>query len=69
MATGAWARAAADDDAVLEALFRALERRDTLSDRERSALAEAIAEVRIYGPNDTLVRAGATAEYSTLLIS
>jgi len=69
MATGAWARAATDEDAVLEALFRALERRDSLSDRERAALAEAMAEVRIYGPDDTLLRAGATAEYSTLLIS
>ena len=69
MATGAWARAATDDEAILEALFRALERRDSLSERERAALAQAIAEVRIYAPNDTLVRAGATAEYSTLLIS
>jgi len=69
MATGAWAQAATDDEAVLESLVRALERRDTLSEAERDALAQAIAEVRIYAPNDTLIRAGATAEYSTLLVS
>jgi len=69
MATGAWAQAATDDEAILHALVRALERRDTLSEAERDALAQAIAEVRIYAPNDTLIRAGVTAEYSTLLVS
>lgn len=69
MATGAWAKATADEDAILEALFRALERRDRLSDRERHALADALAEVRIYAPDDTLIRAGNGTEYSTLLVS
>lgn len=68
MATGAWARTETDDAAIVELLIRALERRDILSDRERDALARAIAEVRIYAPGDTLIRAGASAEYSTLLL-
>src|SRR3569833_64327 len=68
MATGARVRTDNDDTAVVDLLVRALERRDTLSDREREALARSIAEVRIYAPGDTLVRAGVTAEYSTLLL-
>jgi CRP-like cAMP-binding protein len=39
-----------------------------LSARERAALAEAVAEVRLYAPGDTLIRAGAPTEYSTLLL-
>jgi len=68
MATGAKPRIANNDDAVVDLLIRALERRDTLSDRERAALTRAIAEVRVYAPGDTLIRAGVSAEYSTLLI-
>jgi len=49
-------------------LIRALERRDTLSDREREALIKAIAEIRVHPPGDTLIRAGVSAEYSTLLV-
>jgi CRP-like cAMP-binding protein len=70
MATGARAQAATyQENAVVEGLVRALERRDTMSDRERAALAKAVAEVRIYAPGDTLIRAGAPSEYSTLLLS
>lgn len=68
MATGARVRNERDDGAIVDLLIRALERRDTLSDRERDALVRAIAEVRIYAPGDTLIRAGVSAEYSTLLI-
>ena len=68
MATGARARTEIDDTAIVDLLIRALERRDILSDRERDALARAIAEVRIYAPGDTLIRAGVSAEYSTLLL-
>lgn len=68
MATGARARSENDDSAVVDLLIRAIERRDTLSERERAALAESVAEVRIYAPGDTLIRAGAPAEYSTLLL-
>jgi CRP-like cAMP-binding protein len=68
MATGARTRDASDDMAIVDMLIRALERRDTLSERERDALAEAIAEIRIHPPGDTLVRAGVSAEYSTLLV-
>jgi CRP-like cAMP-binding protein len=68
MATGARIREATDDAVIVEMLIRALERRDTLSDREREAITKAIAEVRIHPPGDTLVRAGVTAEYSTLLV-
>lgn len=68
MATGARVQTAGDDDAIVEALLRAIERRDALSDREREALAKAIAEVRVHAPGDTLIRAGAPAEYSTLLV-
>jgi len=68
MATGARARTESDDAAVVDLLIRALERRDTLSDRERDALVRSIAEVRIYAPGDTLIRAGVPAEYSTLLV-
>lgn len=68
MATGARARTESDDALIVALLVRALERRDTLSERERDALARAVAEVRIYAPGDTLVRAGVTAEYSTLLV-
>ena len=68
MATGARIRTDSDDAAIVDLLIRALERRDTLSDGERDALAQSIAEVRIYAPGDTLVRAGVSAEYSTLLL-
>jgi CRP-like cAMP-binding protein len=68
MATEARVRTASDDEAIVETLIRALERRDVLSDRERAALVKGIAEVRIHAPGDTLIRAGATAEYSTLLV-
>lgn len=68
MATGARIRTATDDEAIVEMLIRALERRDTLSGRERDALISAIAEVRIHPPGDTLIRADVSAEYSTLLV-
>jgi CRP-like cAMP-binding protein len=68
MATTARARTELDDTTIVDLLIRALERRDTLSDRERTALSRAVAEVRIYAPGDTLIRSGAPAEYSTLLI-
>jgi CRP-like cAMP-binding protein len=69
MATEARTQAASGDkNEVVAALVRALERRDTLSARERAALAEAVAEVRLYAPGDTLIRAGAPTEYSTLLL-
>ena len=68
MATGARTQAASDDEVIVETLIRALERRDTLSDNERDALAKAIAEVRIHPTGDTLIRAGVSADHSTLLI-
>lgn len=68
MATGARIRTATDDEAIVEMLIRALERRDVLTDRERDALTKSIAEVRIHPPGDTLIRAGVPAEYSTLLV-
>jgi CRP-like cAMP-binding protein len=68
MATGARARTESEDTATVDLLIRALERRDALSDREREALARSIAEVRLYAPGDTLIRAGVSAEYSTLLV-
>lgn len=68
MAIGAQIRTANDDIPIVEMLLRALERRDILSDRERDVLAGAIAEIRIHAPGDTLIRAGVSAEYSTLLI-
>ncbi|WP_162875662.1 Crp/Fnr family transcriptional regulator [Sphingomonas crusticola] len=58
-----------DDLAVVDVLIRALERRDRLSDRERAALAAAVGEMRTHPTGDTLIRAGAPAEYSTLLVS
>jgi CRP-like cAMP-binding protein len=69
MATEARTQALSGDrNEIVAALVRALERRDTLSARERAALAEAVAEVRLYAPGDTLIRAGAPTEYSTLLL-
>jgi len=68
MATGARKQTGEDDSIIVEMLIRALERRDTLSDREREALIKSIAEVRIHPPGDTLIRAGVSAEYSTLLV-
>jgi CRP-like cAMP-binding protein len=68
MATGARVQTERNDNAVIDLLIRALERRDMLSDREREALTRGIAEVRIYPPGDTLIRAGVSAEYSTLLV-
>ncbi len=68
MATGARIRTETDDEAIVAMLIRALERRDTLTDRERDALIKAIAEVRIHPPGDTLIRAGVSAEFSTLLV-
>src|SRR6187402_3520428 len=57
-----------DDEAIVDVLVRALERRDRLSDRERSVLADSVGELRIHAPGDTLIRAGSPAEYSTLLL-
>jgi CRP-like cAMP-binding protein len=68
MATGARRQIESDDSATVALLVRALERRDRLTDNERDALAKAIAEVRVHPPGDTLIRAGASAEFSTLLI-
>ncbi len=69
MATGARARTlASNEDEIVDVLVRALERRDRLSDRERTALADAVAEVRIHPPGDTLLHARAPTEYSTLLL-
>jgi len=68
MATGARKQTGDDDAIIVGMLIRALERRDTLSDREREALIKAIAEIRVHPPGDTLIRAGVSAEYSTLLV-
>lgn len=68
MATGARKQTGDDDSIIVGMLIRALERRDTLSDREREALIKAIAEIRVHPPGDTLIRAGVSAEYSTLLV-
>jgi CRP-like cAMP-binding protein len=53
---------------VVDALVRALERRDTVSERERDALAAAVGEIRIHPAGNTLIRAHRPAEASTLLI-
>src|SRR4051812_46630986 len=55
-------------DAV-NGLVRALERRDSVSPRERDALAEAVGEIRIHPAGNTLIRAHRVTESSTLLIS
>ena len=69
MATEARARPIpSDETATVDMLIRAIERRDTLSPTERGALADAIAEERFYAQGDTLIRAGVSAEYSTLLL-
>lgn len=73
MATGRMAalltpQDADDHRALAGLLIRAIERRDCLSERERAALEEAVGEVRIHPIGDTLIRAGAPAEFSTLLI-
>ena len=68
MATGARAQDIGDSSIIFEMLIRALERRDVLSDREREALAQGIAEIRVHPPGDTLIRAGVSADHSTLLI-
>lgn len=52
----------------MDALVRALERRDTVSARERDALAAAVGEIRIHPAGDTLIRAHRMTESSTLLI-
>lgn len=53
---------------VVDALVRALERRDSVSTRERDALAAAVGEIRIHPAGNTLIRAHRPAEASTLLI-
>ncbi len=53
---------------VVDALVRALERRDTVSAREREALAAAVGEVRLHPAGNTLIRAHRQTESSTLLI-
>jgi CRP-like cAMP-binding protein len=68
MAAGLPTQTSAGDEAIA-ALLCALERRDTLTPRERAALAEAVAEVKVYGPGETLIRARSSAESSTLLLS
>lgn len=57
------------DIATVDVLIRALAQRDQLPDRERAALAAAVGEVRIHPPGDTLIRARAPADHSTLLLS
>src|SRR4051812_36045888 len=57
------------DIGTVDVLIRALERRDRLPDAERIALAAAVGETRVHPQGDTLIRAGAPAEYSTLLLS
>jgi CRP-like cAMP-binding protein len=57
------------DVGSVDVLIRALERRDRLPDAERIALAAAVGEIRVHPQGDTLIRAGASAEYSTLLLS
>lgn len=54
---------------AVDALVRALERRDSVSSRERDALAAAVGEIRIHPAGDTLIRAHRMTESSTLLIS
>ncbi|MET0184237.1 MAG: Crp/Fnr family transcriptional regulator, partial [Achromobacter sp.] len=56
------------DLATVDVLIRALAQRDQLPERERVALAGAIGEIRVHPPGDTLIRAGASAEFSTLLL-
>ena len=68
MATGARRQTGNDDAIIVTMLIRSLERRDMLSERERDALVKAIAEVRVHPPGDTLIRAGASADHSTLLV-
>lgn len=53
---------------VVDGLVRALERRDTVSARERETLAAAVGEVRLHPAGNTLIRAHRQAEASTLLI-
>jgi CRP-like cAMP-binding protein len=57
-----------DHEQAVDALVRALERRDTVSARERAALAAAVGEIRIHPHGNTLIRAHRPAEFSTLLI-
>jgi CRP-like cAMP-binding protein len=64
-ATGAFATG---QDRSIGKLLRSLERRDALSDRERAALAAAMGEVRVHPAGDTLIRAHAPTESSTLLL-
>jgi CRP-like cAMP-binding protein len=57
-----------DNSDVVDALVRALERRDTVTAREREALAAAVGEVRLHPAGNTLIRAHRQTESSTLLI-
>ena len=57
------------DQALIEALIRALTRRDALAARERDALVAALGEVRAHPPGDVLARAHTPIESSTLLLS
>jgi len=68
MATGARKQIGDDETVIVEMLIQALERRDTLSESEREALIKSIAEVRVHPPGDTLIRAGVSADHSTLLV-
>lgn len=56
------------NDQAVDALVRALERRDTVSAHEREILAAAVGEVRVHPPGNTLIRAHRPTESSTLLI-
>jgi CRP-like cAMP-binding protein len=60
--------AASRDLDRISVLICALERRDRLSEQERAALAAAAVEVRTHPQGDTLIRAGVTADHSTLLL-
>lgn len=57
-----------ENEPLIETLTRALERRDLLSAGERAALAAALGEVRVHPPGNTLIRAHAPTESSTLLL-
>ena len=52
----------------LDALVRALERRDILSPRERATLIAAVGDVRTHPAGHVLIRADAPTEASTLLL-
>jgi CRP-like cAMP-binding protein len=59
---------AASHEEAVATLIRTLERRDTVSDEEKAALAGIVAETRVHPDGDILLRAGRPTEFSTLLV-